>query len=157
MRPLPTAVLLALALPLAACRGARNGADVEPGPISTLAMRCVPGTPGLDDTVEIALPEGMARELSIEAPDGTFFQLVNRDPLPDMGPQLLASDSLFAARRLQLTLRDLVGLPYVYQARDVVPIFVAKGRYRIRVAERLNTDDGTPVAVCELQFRGRGA
>lgn len=157
MRQSPTAGLMVVALLLTACGRGRRELDVEPGPIPTVALRCVPATLGPRDTLEIALPVGMARELSIEAPDSTFFQLVNREPLADMGPQLMRSDSLFAARRLRLVLDSLVGLPYVYQARDVVPVFVAPGRYRVRISERLNTDDGTPVAICDLQFRGRGS
>ena len=134
----------------AACAPQINS-DLPPIPVS--ALECRPRTVRPGDTLTIAVPQQFARELSIETPGGVFFNLVSGSGDPAAGPQLMSSDSLRSLRQLRLSVARLSGRPYVYGATGVERIFSATGTYRIRMAEVLGTDDGTPVATCEVSFR----
>lgn len=129
----------------------RINSDLPPIPVS--ALECRPGTVRSGDTLTVDVPQRFARELSIESPRGVFFNLVSVSEDPANGPPLMSSDSLQALRQLRLSVAGLSGRPYVYGATGVERIFSVAGTYRIRMSERLGTDDGTPVATCEARFR----
>jgi hypothetical protein len=132
---------------------ARVTSDLPPIPVS--ALECRPGTVRAGDTLTIEVPRRMARELSIETPRGVFFQLVGVAEDPAAGPRLMTSDSLQSLRELRLSVSGLTGRPYVHGATGTERVFAATGTYTIRIAEVLGTDDGTPVAVCEVAYRGQ--
>ena len=129
----------------------RITSDLPPIPVS--ALECRPGTVRSGDTLTIAVPQRFARELSIESPRGVFFNLVSVNADAASGPRLMSPDSLQSLRQLRLSVADLSGRPYVYGATGVQRIFSVAGTYRIHMSERLGTDDGTPVATCEVRFR----
>lgn len=143
-------IALAVVLATTAC-APRITSDLPPIPVS--ALECRPGTVGSGDTLTISVPQRFARELSIESPSGVFFNLVGASDDPAAGPRLMSSDSLQSLRQLRLSVAGLSGRPFVYGATGVERVFSAPGTYRIRMAEVLGTDDGTPVAVCEVRFR----
>lgn len=147
-----SAVLAAVLL--ASCRPSAPGGPVPaPTPRPAYTLTCTPRVLSARDTLVIALPTQGGKELSIEDPRGVFYQLVMTQPSPEAGPQLMTSAELEAARELRLPVAALEGLPYVYRAQTTERVFKVAGNYRIRVAERLNTDDGTPVADCVVRFQ----
>lgn len=137
---------------LASCR---PPAPVRPAPAPRAAytLVCAPRVLTVRDTLVIALPAPGGKELSIEDPRGVFYQLVMEQPSREAGPQLMTSAELEAARELRLAVAALVALPYVYRAQAPERVFRTAGNYRIRLAERLNTDDGTPVADCVVRYQ----
>ena len=144
---------LAAVLALTGCRAPAAMPDDGLPPLQISTLNCRPRTLSPGDTLIIRLPRPVGGELSIENPDGVFFQLVNENPATDMGPQLMSAAALRNTRELRLPLAEIVGLPYVYGARQTERVFNAPGDYRVRISERLNTDDGTPVAQCSVRLR----
>lgn len=152
-RRLPVAVLASLAVN--GCRPAVPVAVPAPSPRPPAALRCEPRRAQVDDTLQLVLSASLGGEMAIVNPDGVFYQLVNENPTPEMGPQLMTAAALREVREIRLAIATLQGLPYVYRAQAAEPVFHREGTYRIRISERLNTDDGTPVAECTVRFRGR--
>ena len=114
-------------------------------------MRCAPRVLTARDTLRITFAGAHGGELSIENPQHVVFYLVSVDPTPEHGPQLMTADALQRARVVRLAGASLRALPYVYGASDTVAVFQQRGTYRVRVAERLQTDDGTPVQTCVVR------
>ena len=151
MKPAGHVVAVVAFVATTAC-APRNPSGLPPIPVS--ALECRPTTLRPGDTLTIEVPQRFARELSIENPHEVFFNLVGARDDPAAGPRLMSSDSLQSLRRLQLSISSLSARPYVYGATGVERVFTVPGTYRIRMAEVLGTDDGTPVATCEVRFRG---
>ncbi len=149
----PGTALIAALLFGAACRApatiVKDGLPSTPLP----ALQCRPSVLSPTDTLVISISGPAGGEMSIESPRGVFFQLVSESPQPNMGPQLMTASELRAARELRLSIEGLRGLPYVYGATQSESVFGVPGEYRVRISERLNTDDGTPVAACVVSLR----
>ena len=146
--------LLALACVAAGCRPPQVDGDGAMAPLAALRLSCLPTAITDGDTLVVRLSDRLINaEMSIESPDGTFFQVVAEHPTPESGPQLMSSDSLRSTRTLRLAVSSLTALPFVYQARETRRVFAEPGVYRLRIAERLNTDDGTPISTCTVRYR----
>jgi hypothetical protein len=141
-------LLAMLVLLAAACRSApRPVPGAMPG-----SMHCAPATLGAADTLTLTMSVPHGRELSIQNPVGDFFQLVVVDPPASWGPMLMTSTEFreTAVVRLPATLR---ARPFVHGRDTTERVFALSGNYLVRMAEVLNTDDGTPVASCYVQVR----
>jgi hypothetical protein len=148
----------ALGIVSLALLGAHATRTVMTGETADVAERplvCRPATLTATDTLRITVPPALAGELSIENPRGDFFQLVNRAPTPEMGPQLMTSAALRRQKTLRIPIGSVQGTPYVYGATAAVLVFREPGVYRIRMAKQLNTDDEAPIGMCVVRFRGR--
>lgn len=141
-------VLLALAIGLGACRSPAGGPSPMPG-----ALRCSPTRLGPADTLTLAMAVPHGRELSIQNPAGEFFNLVLADPQPADGPMLMPADTFRALPAVRLPVASLRAKPFEFGRDSAERVFARPGPYRVRMAEVLNTDDGTPVATCTVQLR----
>lgn len=153
--PLPPAparvAIFAAAVILGACRpGGAPGAGPTPMPGT---LRCSPASLGRADTLTLAMSVPHGRELSIEGPTGDFFNLVLAEPQPSDGPMLLPADTFRVLPVVRLPVGSLRSKPFVAGRDSVELVFANPGAYRLRLAEVLNTDDGTPVATCVVRLR----
>lgn len=127
-----------------------------PAPALELRLSCAPSAITDGDTLVVTLSDRLTNaEMSIESPDGTFFQIVAKNPTPHFGPQLMSSSALQSTRSLRLAVSSLTALPFVYRASETRRVFAEPGVYRLRIGERLNTDDGTPVSACTVRYTRR--
>jgi hypothetical protein len=146
------ALLAALAASAAACRRG-GGAPVAAVPAPAAGtLRCTPDRVGPADTITLTMGVPHGRELSVESPAGEFFMLVLAEPRPDDGPMLMPAERFRAAAAVRLPVASLRAKPYVAGRDTAERVFARPGAYRFRVAEVLNTDDGTPVRQCTVRL-----
>ena len=151
--PTPVRVaVLAAAVILGACRPGGAPAAGGPAPMPG-SLRCSPTSLGRTDTLTLVMSVPHGRELSIEGPTGDFFNLVLAEPQASDGPMLLPADTFRVLPAVRLPVGSLRGKPFVAGRDSVELVFASPGAYRLRMAEVLNTDDGTPVAICVVRLR----
>lgn len=146
------AAVLAAAMILGACRPGGPPAAGGPAPMPG-TLRCSPARLGPADTLTLAMSVPHGRELSIEGPTGDFFMLVLAEPQAADGPMLMPADTFRLLPVLRLPVGSLRGRPFVAGRDSVERVFASPGAYRLRMAEVLNTDDGTPTALCTVRLR----
>jgi hypothetical protein len=153
LSPTPArAAVLAAAVLLGACRPGGPPAAGGPAPLPGM-LRCSPTRLAATDTLTLAMSVPHGRELSIETPAGDFFNLVLTEPLASDGPMLMPAETFRVRPAVRLPVGSLRGKPFVAGRDSLERVFAGPGAYRLRMAEVLNTDDGTPVATCVVRFR----
>lgn len=145
-------VAVLAAVIVGACRPGGALPPAGPAPMPG-TLRCSPTRLSATDTLTLAMSVPHGRELSIEGPTGDFFNLVLAEPQASDGPMLLPADTFRVLPAVRLRVGSLRAKPFVAGRDSVELVFATPGAYRLRMAEVLNTDDGTPVAVCVVRLR----
>ena len=138
----------------------RNGVPPTGGPAhDATALSCTPTELSDDDTLDLSLPASHGPYLAVQAPDSTMYFVVfpaSGDASPRARMSLMPSDSFVALRRLNLPVRKLRAVPWVFGRDTTEIVFARRGVYRVMVAHDLETD-APLLESCSLNYRGAGA
>ena len=118
-------------------------------PVDTLA--CQPQTVTKADTLVLSMQASHGGDLGVTGPDSTFSWIV-RD-WKDLGDVLNASEEFRALTWLRLPVEEASALPAVYGAKEPKRLFREAGTYTFHLSEELETNDGTPVAECKVEYQ----
>jgi len=118
-------------------------------PVDTLA--CQPQVVTKSDTLVLSMQASHGGDLGVTGPDSTFYWVV-RD-WKDLGDVLNASEEFRGLTRLRLPVEDASALPAVYGVDKPKRLFRKAGTYTFHLSEELETNSGTPVAECKVEYQ----
>jgi len=123
--------------------------DATLAPVDTLA--CQPQLVTKSDTLVLSMQASHGGDLGVTGPDSTFYWVV-RD-WKDLGDVLNASEEFRGLTRLRLPVEDASALPAVYGVDKPKRLFRKAGTYTFHLSEELETNSGTPVAECKVEYQ----
>jgi hypothetical protein len=119
-------------------------------------LSCSPSVlrPGGTLTLHLAVPH--PTELSIEAPDGTVFFLVYEPGATPPSQQPVVDKASFASmKELNLDVSTATAAALVYGRRSNEQIFREPGRYKVTLANDIQSDAVQEVYRCKVTLRPR--
>lgn len=126
----------------------------QPRPLQAGGLECIPSALTEGDTLILKMPLPHGRELAAISPSGEYFMIVYhridlRSPLRPVMP----SDEFTRLSEFRIDSKDFKAHPWREGANVYQKLFTISGKYQFLISDNLETDDGTPVLKCTINYQ----